>query len=188
MPGPAPRFRIDYTAELNAAQPRGRYHARPPGVGDRRRRQQEDMLVYRVAGGTFHSFANLVLRRAGRGQAPERAHRFANRLLRRALVESVRGAVRTRDCYLAAQYRRLVKRRGDQKAILAVAPASWSSPLTSCATALNATSSTRRCCRRARFSTAMRLYWPKEEAEQEMEAPPLQRANTDLAAPVPDSA
>jgi transposase len=30
-------------------------------------------------------------------------------------------ADRTRDCYLAAQYRRLVKRRGDKKAIIAVA-------------------------------------------------------------------
>jgi transposase len=47
--------------------------------------------------------------------------RFANRTLRAALVESARGAVRTRDCYLAAQYRRLAKRRGDKKAIVAVA-------------------------------------------------------------------
>jgi hypothetical protein len=41
--------------------------------------------------------------------------------LRAALVESGRGAVRTRDCYLAAQYRRLVKRRGDKKGLVAVA-------------------------------------------------------------------
>ena len=47
--------------------------------------------------------------------------RLANRTLRAALVESARGAVRKRDCYLAAQYRRLVKRRGDKKAIVAVA-------------------------------------------------------------------
>jgi transposase len=47
--------------------------------------------------------------------------RFANRSLRQALVESARGAVRKRDSYLAAQYRRLVKRRGDKKAIVAVA-------------------------------------------------------------------
>jgi hypothetical protein len=46
---------------------------------------------------------------------------FANRSLRQALVESARGAIRTRDSYLAAQYRRLVKRRGDKKAIVAVA-------------------------------------------------------------------
>ena len=37
------------------------------------------------------------------------------------MVESTRGAVRKSDCYLAAQYRRLVKRRGDKKAIVAVA-------------------------------------------------------------------
>jgi transposase len=47
--------------------------------------------------------------------------RFANRVLRQALVESARGAVFKRDSYLAAQYRRLVKRRGDKKAIVAVA-------------------------------------------------------------------
>ena len=47
--------------------------------------------------------------------------RFANRDLRQALVESARGAVFKRDSYLAAQYRRLVKRRGDKKAIVAVA-------------------------------------------------------------------
>src|SRR5262245_18951613 len=44
--------------------------------------------------------------------------RFANRVLRQALVESTRGAVCKCDCYLAAQYRRLVKRRGDKKAIV----------------------------------------------------------------------
>jgi transposase len=44
-----------------------------------------------------------------------------NRVLRQALVESARGAVFKRDSYLAAQYRRLVKRRGDKKAIVAVA-------------------------------------------------------------------
>ena len=47
--------------------------------------------------------------------------RFANRVLRQALVESARGAVCKRDGYLAAQYRRLAKRRGDKKAIVAVA-------------------------------------------------------------------
>ena len=44
-----------------------------------------------------------------------------NRWLRATLVESARGAVRKRDCYLAAQYRRLAKRRGDKRAIVAVA-------------------------------------------------------------------
>ena len=55
------------------------------------------------------------------GQAPEWPHPRANRTLRAALVESARGAVCKRDRYLAAQYRRLVKRRGDKKAIVAVA-------------------------------------------------------------------
>jgi transposase len=44
-----------------------------------------------------------------------------NRWLRATLVECARGAVRKRDCYLAAQYRRLAKRRGDKRAIVAVA-------------------------------------------------------------------
>jgi transposase len=44
-----------------------------------------------------------------------------NRWLRATLVECARGAVRKRDCYLAAQYRRLARRRGDKKAIVAVA-------------------------------------------------------------------
>jgi transposase len=47
--------------------------------------------------------------------------RLADRTLRAALVESTWAAVRTRDCYLGAQYRRFVKRRGDKKAIVAVA-------------------------------------------------------------------
>jgi transposase len=44
-----------------------------------------------------------------------------NRWLRATLVECARGAVRKRDSYLAAQYHRLAKRRGDKKAIVAVA-------------------------------------------------------------------
>jgi transposase len=47
--------------------------------------------------------------------------RCANPVLRQALVESARAAVCKRGSYLAAQYRRLVKRRGDKKAIVAVA-------------------------------------------------------------------
>src|SRR5262245_50586667 len=43
--------------------------------------------------------------------------RFANRTLRAALVESARGPVRKRNSYLAAQYRRPAKRRGDRTAI-----------------------------------------------------------------------
>ena len=43
------------------------------------------------------------------------------RWLRRALVESAWAASRTKNTYLSAQYRRLVRRRGPQKASIAVA-------------------------------------------------------------------
>jgi len=54
------------------------------------------------------------------GETASGRTRYANRVLREALVESARGAVLKRDCYLAAQYRRLMKRRGDKKAVVAV--------------------------------------------------------------------
>ena len=44
-----------------------------------------------------------------------------NRWLGRALIEAARGAGRTRDTYLGAQYRRLAARRGPNKASVAVA-------------------------------------------------------------------
>jgi transposase len=44
-----------------------------------------------------------------------------NRWLRATLVECARGSVRKRDSYLAAQYRRIAMRRGDKRAIVAVA-------------------------------------------------------------------
>jgi len=40
--------------------------------------------------------------------------------LRQALIEAAHGAARSKDTYLAAQYRRLVLRRGKQRALLAV--------------------------------------------------------------------
>lgn len=46
--------------------------------------------------------------------------RKGNRWLRATLVECARGAVRVKDSYLAAQYHRLARRRGDKKAIVAV--------------------------------------------------------------------
>jgi len=46
--------------------------------------------------------------------------RKGNRWLRSTLVECARAATRKRGCYLAAQYGRLAKRRGDKKAIVAV--------------------------------------------------------------------
>lgn len=47
--------------------------------------------------------------------------RKGSKWLRWALVEAAHGAARTKDTYLAAQYHRLVPRRGKKKAIVAVA-------------------------------------------------------------------
>ena len=44
-----------------------------------------------------------------------------NRWLRRALAEAAWAATHTRDTYLAAQYHRLVGRRGKRRALIAVA-------------------------------------------------------------------
>lgn len=47
--------------------------------------------------------------------------RKGQRWLRRHLIESARAASRTKNTYLAAHYRRIARRRGDGKAIVAVA-------------------------------------------------------------------
>jgi len=47
--------------------------------------------------------------------------RKGNRWLRATLVECARGAVRARGRYLSAQYHQIARRRGDKKAIVAVA-------------------------------------------------------------------
>lgn len=47
--------------------------------------------------------------------------RHGNKWLRAALVQGARAAVRQQNSYFAAQYRRIVVRRGDKKAIVAVA-------------------------------------------------------------------
>lgn len=47
--------------------------------------------------------------------------RPGGRWLRRALIEAAKSASRTRDTYLAAQYRRITRRRGPNKATVAVA-------------------------------------------------------------------
>ena len=47
--------------------------------------------------------------------------RHGNKWLRTALVQAARAAVRQKDSYFGGLYRRLVVRRGDQKAIVAVA-------------------------------------------------------------------
>jgi transposase len=47
--------------------------------------------------------------------------RKGNGWLRAALVEAAWGAAHTRQSYLAAQYRRLAARRGNKRALIAVA-------------------------------------------------------------------
>jgi transposase len=47
--------------------------------------------------------------------------RKGNRALRAALVESAHGAVRKKNCYFGAQFRRIAPRRGRKKALIAVA-------------------------------------------------------------------
>ena len=47
--------------------------------------------------------------------------RSGNPWLTSALVEAAWSAVRTKDCYLAVRFRRLAKRRGDQRALIAIA-------------------------------------------------------------------
>ena len=44
-----------------------------------------------------------------------------NPWLRRTLIESARAAARTRDSYFGAQYRQIARRRGPNKAAVAVA-------------------------------------------------------------------
>jgi transposase len=48
-----------------------------------------------------------------------------NRALRTTLVAAARGAIRTRGSYFGALYRRIAARRGDKRAVVAVAHALW---------------------------------------------------------------
>jgi transposase len=47
--------------------------------------------------------------------------RVGNPWLTSALVEAAWSAVRTKDCYLGVRFRRIAKRRGDQRALIAIA-------------------------------------------------------------------
>ena len=47
--------------------------------------------------------------------------RHGNRWLRRVLLQAAWAATRVRDGYLGAQFRRLAKRRGEKRAVVAVA-------------------------------------------------------------------
>ena len=54
-------------------------------------------------------------------QAPHGGHRAGNPWLRRTLIESARAAARTKGSYFGAQYRQIARRRGPNKAAVAVA-------------------------------------------------------------------
>jgi transposase len=55
------------------------------------------------------------------GKSRPAGTRHGGRWLRRALIESAHSAVRTKDSYFGAQYRRIARRRGPNKAAVAVA-------------------------------------------------------------------
>jgi transposase len=55
------------------------------------------------------------------GKTLSRRTRAGNRSLKRVLIEAAHGAVRMQGTYLSAQYKRLVGRRGQKRAIMAVA-------------------------------------------------------------------
>jgi transposase len=59
--------------------------------------------------------------RESAGKSKSAKTRKGSRALRDALIESARAAARTRDTYLAERYRQVARRRGDKKAIVAVA-------------------------------------------------------------------
>lgn len=97
-----------------------------PGVGPRV--AQEVLTEIGVDMGRFPTAAHLAswahvcpgnYESAGKRKSGRTGH--GNPWLRSALVEAARAAARKKGSYLAAQYRRLAARRGDKRAILAVA-------------------------------------------------------------------
>jgi transposase len=60
------------------------------------------------------------LQRVG-GQASRGGTRHGSTCLQRALIEAAQGAARTKGSYFSAQYARLARRRGPNKAAVAVA-------------------------------------------------------------------
>ncbi len=97
-----------------------------PGVG-----QVVAEIVIAETGATMAAFPTAQQLCAWAGVAPASHEsagkrrpagtRPASRWLRRALVEAARAAARTKNTYLAAQYRRIARRRGANKAAVAVA-------------------------------------------------------------------
>lgn len=97
-----------------------------PGVGQR---TAEDLLAEIGADmGRFPTHRHLASwakicpgNRRSAGKAKHEHIGGGNPWLRSLLVEAARGAVRKKDTFLAAQYRRLVGRLGDARAVVAVA-------------------------------------------------------------------
>jgi transposase len=97
-----------------------------PGVG---RETAEVMVAEMGADMTLFPSANHLASWAGlvpgnhesAGKRLSAKTRKGNRTLCTALVQAAHGAAHTKDTYLAAQYHRLAARRGNKKAIIAVA-------------------------------------------------------------------
>lgn len=72
-----------------------------------------------------HHFASWIGLSPGQNQSAGKRKsaktRKGNRALRAALVEAAHGAIRKKESYFGAQYRRIASRRGKKKAIIAVA-------------------------------------------------------------------
>jgi transposase len=80
-----------------------------------------DMSVFPTAG-QLASWAGMAPgTHESAGKRRQAASVEGNRWLGRALIEASRAGVRTKDTYVAAQYRRLVARRGPNRAAVAVA-------------------------------------------------------------------
>lgn len=55
------------------------------------------------------------------GKHKSTSTRSGNPWLTSALVEAAWAAIRTKDCYLAVRFQRIRKRRGEQRALIAIA-------------------------------------------------------------------